>query len=62
VRHIDSGWAGDVVEVGGDLVTVRPTSPRPKQVYVEGNGFVPTPTDWPGWRPLTVRADELERT
>jgi hypothetical protein len=69
VRHVFSGWAGPVLSIAdhdggmgqGPLVTVRPTHPRPRTVWCpEGKGFVATPDDWPGWKPITVTAAELE--
>lgn len=64
VRHIASGWAGEVIDTKfddqGTLVTVRPDHPRPKEVWSDAKGFVPTPADWPGWKPITVYAHELE--
>jgi hypothetical protein len=41
---------------GAQLVTVRPTSPRPKE-YANGD---PVGDEWQGWNPITVYADELE--
>ena len=60
VRHYESNWEGPVLWVRGDLVTVRPDHPRPKQILRDGR-FIPTPDDWEGWAPLTVAAAELER-
>lgn len=73
VRHTMSGWAGVVTDVQpddtglrgsqGPLVTVRPTSPRPIEVWdAEADAFVPTPAWWAGWAPITVTAAELEST
>lgn len=60
VRHIHSGWAGPVVEVG-DLITVRPMHPKPKTQYeVEVDAFVPVGDDWGGWNPIAVYPEELE--
>lgn len=65
VRHRISGWAGVVMKATPVdkrvLVTVKPTRPRPAEVFdKERAEFVPTPDDWDGWRPMTVYADELE--
>jgi hypothetical protein len=67
VRHHGSGWSGPVTGIAEDprdggegvmprLVTVRPTSPRPK-VYADDR---PVGDEWEGWRPITVGEDELE--
>lgn len=67
VIHTSSGWAGTVMEIAEDprddgenvmpsLVTVRPTSPRPK-TDIGGN---PIGAGWEGWAPITVGEDELE--
>jgi hypothetical protein len=64
VEHRDSGWSGVVtaVEEESGRVTVKPTHPRPKEVFDGGlSQFVPTPEDWDGWAPITVDADELVR-
>jgi hypothetical protein len=65
VRHRVSGWAGVVTKATPvdqrTLVTVKPTRPRPLEVWDKQTGqFIPTPDDWDGWRPLTVYANELE--
>lgn len=64
-RHRVSGWAGEITKMTPvdrrTLVTVKPTRPRPAEVFdPESREFVPTPDDWDGWRPMTVYLDELE--
>jgi hypothetical protein len=59
--HVESGWSGEVTKIDGTQVTVRPDHPRPKEILSKSGGFIPTPEDWPGWKPITVELGELEK-
>lgn len=65
VEHIVSGWSGPIISYDGRMVTVRPTSPRPKEILnpnpMATPAFIPTPDDWPGWKAITVHVGELRR-